>query len=704
MTDSSQWPAALQGDPDARIEALTRLDALPEHDRLAPLIAMLGDPEWRVRKTAANRLKKMAAAADLLAPLTDAVVRDGDPWLRTSAMETIVSLGCRDADHDRVVTFLLEVLARTPTEPRKFVIEILGQLTDSRAVPALIGELHDSDENLQLSVLIALAQIGDRVALPAVLERLQQGSGQVRFAALSTLQQLADPTAVPAVVSALAERPLRRLAMETLGLVGDTQAMTPLWQYWTGGSRSERDSALITMAQIMERAGEPERSHAVAWLRQSHRPADAAEIVTRLEEPDPKLQEAATALAGWVLEPAALQPLVRLLGGDLAPHAKQTLGLMAAEHLDALLALLPRATPTIHRALIEVLSGIVDPRLLLMMRTELASPDHRIRRAAALAVAAYQDHESAPLLVELLSDGDDGVQEAALTALDRCGTAAIVPSVIPLLSNESPLVRRNAVKALGLLRVRTGAAPLVLTLNDPDAGVRAAAIASLQAMGDALGVEALTGHLLLALGDEAAHVRLAAARAMAQYADSVPVEWWSCLIEDPDQWVRAMTPRMAERSRGQQAAAVLQRCLRDESGAVQIAALEAIGRRPDLGSLEAVRPALGSDDPDVAAAALNAVAVMILAGTPAPEAVRSGPAASADEAMGRIISTIIHCLAHQAWVVRVAALRALAAIAPAEARRQAATLARDPDDRVREAAARLRDDATPSSTTLREDA
>jgi HEAT repeat protein len=138
-----------------------------------------------------------------------------------------------------------------------------------------------------------------------------------------------------------------------------------------------------------------------------------------------------------------------------------------------------------------------------------------------------------------------------------------------------------------------------------------------------------------------------------------------------------MAARFAGRSRDTQAALVLQQCLRDDSGAVQIAALEVIGRRPEPSCVEAVRALLQSPDADVVSAALATAVAMLGRGAPSP-------------AHQEWAAMMTRCLDHPSWAVRVAALQALASVSPAEARQQAGLLAgRDAHARVREAASRL---------------
>ncbi len=688
MAMADRWLAGLRdGNPDIRIDAIRQVDERSIAEQLPLLVSLLGDAEWRVRKAASARLKKCPPTPSLLESLLAAIVQDDNFSHRTAAMEVMVEYGSRESDAAVVVDALLDTLRTIDLEHRKFVIELLGQVASPRALAPLMAELREEDENHQLSTLDALARIGERSALPAMIDRLQHGTPQVRFAALSAIQQLADPTAVPAVVNALSQRPLRKLAMEIVGQLGDGSAVPPIWHWWLQGSDQEQTGALLAVTHIAQRVSAHDRSEVIAIVRRSYRADHRAPLMERLDSTDPRIQAASITVAGWVREPAALSRLVNLLGGDQAEPASRALSYMAAEHIDALLEQLPTATPTIYRALMQLLSETTDSRVLPVMREALASADGHVRRSAAMALAMHADVSSAPALVPLLSDPYPDVQEAALFALGWCRSAEVVGPVIELLTHASPAVRRNAVRALEALQAGEGSYHLSLALNDSDAGVRAAAIRAL----DALQIPTMTDHLLLALGDESATVRVAAVTALAGHVSSVPVERWVFLADDPDLWVRVAAARMAARSPDPQAARLRQRFLRDENGAVRIAALESMAERPEPGCLEEIRASLTSADPDVIRAALGAVASLATAmtrkepGAPASPADRGGPLLDA------LTGDVLRCLTHESWIVRIESLRALARIDPSAARRESERHAvHDPHPKVRDVAHQVR--------------
>lgn len=649
---------------------------------------MLGDAEWRVRKAAANALKRGHPTPLLLDHLIVAIIDSDDPWKRITAIDVMVSLGADDEGGDRVTASLLDALRTTNIEQRKFIVEVLGLMGAAAAVGPLIDELRTGDDNLHISVLDALAKIGDHRALQAVLERLRNGTAPVRFAALTALQQLDDPAAEPAVVQALADTALRATAMDVLGQIGDRAAAAALWQWWTTGTAQERNHVLVALDRVMRRLPQPRRDELLAELRPCYQPNHQGDLLEKLETSDAAVQRAAIGLAGWMREPEAVIPLVHALGGDLANEAKQALSMMTTEHIHELLDMLPRSTPTIYCALIELLAGTAEPLVLPVMKEALTSTDARVRRSAVLGIAAQADRDFAPALVRLLLDRDPEVREAAVWALGQCRNETAVAAVIALLEEESPHTRVTAARTLGVLQTAEGLEPLTRALHDPEPAVRTAAVMALNQLGDSLGetinlntLVDLNDYFLLALGDEAPSVRLEAARALQRREGMLPAQWWRCLADDPDQWVRGIAARSAA-SGGAAETAGLRKFLRDESGAVRIAALEAVADHPGAGDMETLRDAMRNEDPDVVAAALRALSAMA--------AIQPAGQAQEDDRWHQCVNDAYHTLRHPVWTVRAAGMRALMVMNPERARRRLEELAADdPHPRIREEASRL---------------
>ena len=95
-----------------------------------------------------------------------------------------------DMDATRIVISALE--DHRPAS-QQLAAEMLARMGATFAVPALVGRLADSNDEVRVAIIHALGQLGDRQAAAPVAARLQDGSPAVRSAALEALASLSGP-------------------------------------------------------------------------------------------------------------------------------------------------------------------------------------------------------------------------------------------------------------------------------------------------------------------------------------------------------------------------------------------------------------------------------------------------------------------------------------------------------------------------------
>lgn len=102
-------------------------------------------------------------------------------------------------------------------------------------------------------------------------------------------------------------------------------------------------------------------------------------------------------------------------------------------------------------ALLEVVAGMPDARLLPAISEHAASADPRRRARVAQALAASHSRRAGTVLSGLVGDEDPSVRTAAVTAVGQIGASALAGAVGKRLADESWDVRRAAAEALGAL-------------------------------------------------------------------------------------------------------------------------------------------------------------------------------------------------------------------------------------------------------------
>ena len=378
---------------------------------------------------------------------------------------------------------LLRTLARLDwedDEARAQVAEALGGYPEPYVVNTLIqlvrldGQYHPE---VAEAARKALVQIGEPAAR-ALIRRIRREAG---FAATILASFPADQV-VGLLISALQDQnsQVRREAAWTLGLLGDSRAVTPLLTALGDPESNVRHHAAVALGQLRD-------SRATASLFQVT--TDDVHIGTR---------RAAAAALGQIGDEAAIAHLQYLLGSDDA-----RLGRVARV---ALTALSERG-----RAVLEVtLADQAVPR--------------RARRQAALAFAALGDGRMGTMLHAMLADTGEALvlRGDAAEMLGELGDpgALGVLSIIAMDAAEDLTVRIRAIKGLRQLGHERATAQLTGLLRDANRYIRAEAA---EALGQAGGPGALEP-LVAALHDGDFIVQWAAAEALGQLGDSRAVE------------------------------------------------------------------------------------------------------------------------------------------------------------------------------------
>src|SRR5512143_2655040 len=104
------------------------------------LFRSLEDRDWRVRKTAVEALV-LIRGERVIKGLLRALNAPDNAGARNSAIEALVRIG------GPAVDALIPLVETPDPDVRKFVVDILGDIRDARAVPVLIGRLDDDDEH-----------------------------------------------------------------------------------------------------------------------------------------------------------------------------------------------------------------------------------------------------------------------------------------------------------------------------------------------------------------------------------------------------------------------------------------------------------------------------------------------------------------------------------------------------------------------------
>jgi HEAT repeat protein len=274
-----------------------------------PLIAVLKSFDWKMRHKAVEILGQLedARAVELLI----ATLQDTDKRVRKTAAETLKRIGGESAD---TILRVLDAVGKK---------DVPGCVREGGvAVEPLIGALNDSDKGVRRTAAMALAQLGDARAVEPLIATLQDVDKHVSQNAVESLGQLGDARAVEPLIAIVEGSGVYmcKAAANALGQLGDARAVKPL----IGALRDFDVSQSAVKALV--RLGPASIEPLIAALKDPHNGVreraaealgqlgDAVEpLIATLQDSDEHVRQNAVKALGQLGDARAVEPLVGAL-------------------------------------------------------------------------------------------------------------------------------------------------------------------------------------------------------------------------------------------------------------------------------------------------------------------------------------------------------------------------------------------------------
>jgi HEAT repeat protein len=591
-----ELPVALTAAEQRRAAEVGRLRASGAAG-IEPLLEMLTDPSWAVRRQVVAALARIGDPA--VAPLCVLLRTRRDDEARVAA--AVDALAATSGDP-------LANLGELAADPNPAVAadaaQILGRRRDRRAVPLLAQLTAHADDNVAVAAIEALGRVGGRAAVDALLAAAGTRSFFRVFPAVDVLGRSGDPRAIPALARLLAEPVYALEATRALAKTGEAAAATALAQLLHQPGDALVRGAATAVADLHARHTERYGSASAvesALARSARGEQAVRHLVHALGSAD-AVEKAAVALVLGILGgELAISALSRLLdaGGAVAEEAARSLRRIGPPSEAQVRQALRDGPSARRRALLPVVSrATVTPELLEC----LSDPDPEVRALAADAAARIGAVAIVPVLFKLLGDRNPRVVQAAIGAIQSLGSAETKALALEATRHPDASVRRAALRIVAYFGFDEGLDAFTEAIRGDDPRLREVAIGGLPFLDDPRAHEAL----LAAARDASADVRRVGMRAMGHSA-STDARLTATLLrglEDEDPWVRYYAAQALGRIGANLAAEPLARLLGDPAGQVRIAAVEALAQLRSPLSLDALRTAAASGDPDLERAAL----------------------------------------------------------------------------------------------------
>jgi len=543
---------------------------------------------------------------------------------RLSSVEQLLNLlrnkdnaGLRNSAAEAVIrlgsasaSLLMKMVRDQDSDVRKFIIDVMGAIGDPVFVQALLHTLNDPEVNVASAAAEQLGVLGDTEAAEPLMQAiLARDEVLFRFSALGALGLLAKPAPVPEALVKLAEQDIfRKAVFECLGTISDESSFRLLLNGFSCRQKNSRAAAVKALYKIHERSSSVSQARICEELRLLTGNDIISGLLELFDRRDGVLTEALLWISSETRDARFIPLLIEAFADDRTANA--SLSILKNFGREALQEIIPR-----YSTLDE--SGRCGLCLLIaecayagfddVIQKALRDPSAQVRKAAAMAVGKLGLTTLISDLISLIDDSEAHVYAAAVASLQSLIMISRpeILAQVSLFCSSKVLQHR---KAAALLLASLGERDrLLLLMKDEDPQVRKAAVTALADNR----IETSGSILVLALADEDPDVRIAVADALGYLRDTTALDALEYVINDEDAWVQSAALKAIARIEPAKAWSIIKSTHTVAEGLLMITSLKIL---EEIGGSEAediIRHALHNSDPDIARQAAMSLECLI---------------------------------------------------------------------------------------------
>lgn len=606
MTPEELAERTRSDDADVRHEAAVTL--AQEVSNLPLMFEMMGDSDWRVRKTIVDGLVRRAN--DRIIEGLIGALRDGsNAGRRNSATEALIRIGSRGGS--KIIATLAE---EKDPDVRLSLVNLLGDLRSDEAFNELVRlASEEQDVNIVSGIATSIGRYQRPEAVPILTAMLKREDPWVQFHLIEALGEIEDRNALPHILPLYSKQALRKPILEAVGRIADVGTINFLLRIISEESKLNLTAlrSLVAIAdadkpRVMKAA---ERELIQRRLEQAF-PADKVEPLIAHLRSTPKRDVKAFILRvlAWSGDVRAVPVLIEMMReaelADVTASGLIDIGPSAAEAVLVELKNTLDADQTI--LLLRIAARVAGDRLLSAVLPSLEHPSPDVRRTAVEVLTERADPKAIDYLIARLDDENVGVQQAVVNALSALASSA--PAAKPamlgklrkLLDSRSLAERLNSLHVFVNIEGEGFPDELLAASRNRDPQIREKAVSLMGRFHE----ERFADQLVLLLTDEATPVRLAAIRSIVRMRPEGGLAPLVSSLGDPEIWIRTAAAQALGEYHAVEAVAPLIDRLRSDIPPVKIAVLEALGKLDHSDSHAALASAVDSEDPEVQRAAL----------------------------------------------------------------------------------------------------
>jgi len=587
---------------DANVEirraAVERMRGMKKDACIPVLLKAMEDISWRVRKTAVEILFEDYQVEQYIHGLIQLLYIEDNAGARNSAIEAMIRLG------KKATVFLIEAFKTPNRDVRKFIIDVLGEQRDARALPLMLEAIKDEDENVSATAVEHLGKVREVSVVDALIDILDSGDLWTAYPAADALGRIGNKKAVPHLLAALAKKPLREPILKALGRLADPPTLQKIIPMLEDPSKNIQEQALKTIEKFYHNGVDAEYITSEMKGLLGSRAVEL--LIGHAWSTKREVRISAILLLGLMKDELAYGPLLDISHEEeFAEDVKNALVFIGRHKPESLLKLFDTENPHQLRFICEVTEKIVSPVYYDILHSLLSNEDGHVRATAAISISRLLDMRAAPRIRELLTDPYEDVQEAAVSALAILRTAIPDSQLLDMLKDESHVLRRNTARLIGLLKSSGLVDGLGFALKDAQTLVRQAVVEALSR----IGTEDAVRYLTYALTDEDPSIRISAVLSLGEIGGKGVIDSLLILCVDSDSAVRVAAAKSLGTLKDPDSVPALIGLLQDRSGFVVTSAIESLGALGGDPARQAIIEMLSAPDEEIRRTAISALSL-----------------------------------------------------------------------------------------------
>jgi HEAT repeat protein len=603
---------ARSADPDARQKAAYLVAQSTSDPNLPLMFELLGDKDWRVRKTIVDGFVR-DARTDIVNGLLNALADAENAGKRNSATEALIRIG-----QAAIPAIVRRLRGEADVDVRLSLVNLLGDLRSREGFDLLTELLEtEGDINVSSSIVASLGKYRDASALPNLIRLLQSREDLwLKFHVVEALGEIGDRSALPSILPLYAEKSLRKPVLEAVGKIADVGTVNFLLRII-----ADEEKLNLTALRALVRIAEADKPRVVAQteheliqrkFRESFPASKIPPLIEHLHTtPKRDVKNFILKFLGWSGDERALPVLLtHLEHPDTAELAAQALIDFGPAAVPAILEALQNADEDeVVALLIRVLNMIGDGAAIGSIMPFLDHENSMIRRLTIETLGEIPNPSSVDYLLTKLDDADTASQQAAVNSVTALVAAFpeikgdVLGKIRRLLQSPSVPTKLNSLSLFVNIQGEGYHDELLLASKESDAVIRQKAISLMGKFGE----ERFADQLVLSLADESPSVRLAAINAIVRLRPEKGLDPLISSLEDGDVWIRTAAAQALGEYGDPRAISSLTRHLDNDVAPVRIAVIEALGKSRHERVKEVLFPCVHEEDIEIRRAAILAL-------------------------------------------------------------------------------------------------